>query len=100
LMLEAGVTTMYPYEIGAGNDALRARKRYPTVGIVGGLNKNAMALGQVAMEVELERARQLIKGGRAIPGPDHFVLSNVSWENYKYFMGRLREVVLTTRPGE
>ena len=31
-----------------------------------------------------------------IPGPDHFPLSNVSWEHYRYFMERLREVVMET----
>jgi len=47
----------------------------------------------------MQRARELIAGGCFIPGPDHFVLSDVSFANYRYFMERLREVVMTTRPG-
>jgi len=99
LMLEAGVTAMYPYEVQAGCDPMRMLDRYPTLGIVGGLNKNVMAQGTGAIDAEMERARTLIRKGRFIPGPDHFVLSDVSWKHYRYFMERLREVVMTTRPG-
>jgi hypothetical protein len=47
----------------------------------------------------MEKARMLIEKGRFIPGPDHFVLSDVTWEHYRYFMESLREVVMTTTPG-
>jgi hypothetical protein len=43
------------------------------------------------------RARELIKTGRLIPGPDHFPIKS-SFENYRYFMERLKEVVMTTKP--
>jgi hypothetical protein len=95
-MLEAGVTALYPYEAQAGNDLDRVRRRHPKVGVIGGLNKNAMAAGKDAIDREIEKARKLIRGGRFIPGPDHFVLSDVTFENYRYFMERLREAVLTT----
>lgn len=45
----------------------------------------------------MERAH--IHKGRFIPGPDHFVLSDVTWEGYRNVMERLREVVLETKPG-
>ena len=48
----------------------------------------------------MERARALIRNGRCIPGPDHFVLENVTSEGYKKFMRRLREVIMTTVPGK
>jgi uroporphyrinogen decarboxylase len=98
LMMEGGVTAMYPFEVGAGCDISEARKRYPTLSIIGGLAKEVMAYGKKEIEQEVERARRYIQWGRYIPGPDHFVLSNVSWANYRYFMERLREVVMTTKP--
>ena len=58
-----------------------------------------MARGRAAIDREMERARGLIRKGRFIPGPDHFVLSDVTYANYRYFMESLREVVMTTRPG-
>jgi hypothetical protein len=98
LMLEAGVTALYPYEVGAGNDVAAALDQYPQLGVVGGLEKNVMAQGVTEMDAEIEKAQRLIRKGRFIPGPDHFVLSNVSFANYRYFMGRLREVVMSTQP--
>jgi uroporphyrinogen decarboxylase len=98
-MVAAGVTAMYPFEIGAGCDVVAVRQRYPELGMIGGLAKECMIHGRETIDAELERARQYIALGRFIPGPDHFVLSNVTWENYRYFMERLREVVLTTPVG-
>lgn len=99
LMLEAGVTALYPYEVQAGNDVARALDRFPTLGVIGGLDKQVMARGKAAIDKEMEKARCLIRKGRFIPGPDHFVLSDVTFANYRYFMERLREVVMATSPG-
>ena len=98
LMLEGGVTALYPYEVQSGNDVARVRERFPSVGCVGGLNKQVMAEGKEAIDREMEKARRYIELGRYIPGPDHFVLSDVNWAGYRYFMESLREVVMTTRP--
>ena len=98
LMLEAGVNAMYPYEVQCGNDVARVLRRYPEIGCVGGLDKQCMARGREAIDAEIERARRLIEMGRFIPGPDHFVLSDVSFASYRYFMEQLREVCLTTEP--
>jgi hypothetical protein len=97
-MAEAGVTALYPFEVQSGCDVRAVRARLPALGVVGALDKECMARGKEAIDREVERARELIRLGRFIPGPDHFVLSNVSFESYRYFMGRLREVVMTTRP--
>jgi len=94
VMLEAGVTALYPYEVQAGNDVDRVLDKYPTVGVIGGLNKNVMAAGKEQIDREIAKAHRLIQRGRFIPGPDHFVLSDVTFANYRYFMERLREVVV------
>lgn len=96
LMLEAGVNAMYPWEVLAGNDLDRLRERLPGMGAIGGLRKEAMAEGPEAVEAEMLKAARLIRKGRFIPGPDHFVQSHTTWEQYRDFMARLREVVLTT----
>ena len=98
VMLESGVNALYPYEVQSGNDVARVRERFPTVGCVGGLDKQVMAQGRAAIDREMERARMLIERGRFIPGPDHFVLSDVTFADYRYFMEQMREVVLTTTP--
>jgi uroporphyrinogen decarboxylase len=98
LMLEGGVTALYPYEVIAGNDVAMVLDRYPDIGVIGGLRKEAMYEGKNAIDREMEKACELIKKGRYIPGPDHFVLKVASFANYRYFMERLREVVMTTKP--
>lgn len=98
VMYESGVNALYPYEVQSGNDVARVRERFPEVGCVGGLNKQVMAEGKEAIDREMERARHLIELGRFIPGPDHFVLSDVTFASYRYFMESLREVVMTTTP--
>lgn len=99
VMQESGVNSMYPYEVQSGNDVALVRERFPQMGCVGGLNKQVMAEGKEAIDREMDRARALIELGRFIPGPDHFVLSDVTFANYRYFMEQLREVCLTTTPG-
>lgn len=98
LMLEAGVTALYPFESRAGNDVGKILDAFPRVGAIGGLEKGAMIKGGKEIDMEMEKARNWIRKGRYIPGPDHFVLSDVSWANYRYFMESLREVVMTTKP--
>ncbi|MFH1566879.1 MAG: uroporphyrinogen decarboxylase family protein [Gemmatimonadota bacterium] len=99
LMVEAGVTAMYPYEVLAGNDVARVLDTHPGVGVIGGLRKECMYEGREAIDREMEKARYLIRRGRFIPGPDHFALRQASFASYRYFMERLREVVMTTEPG-
>lgn len=99
LMWEAGITAMYPFEAGAGCNVEEVRREHPDLGMIGGLAKECMIAGKEAIDREMEKARRFIQLGRFIPGPDHFVQSDVSWENYRYFMERLREVVMTTPPG-
>jgi hypothetical protein len=36
LMLEAGVTALYPYEVQAGNDAGKMLDTHPNLGVIGG----------------------------------------------------------------
>jgi len=98
-MLESGVTALYPYEVQAGNNVDRVLDRFPKLGVIGGLDKNVMAKGKKEIDCEMDKARKLIRKGRFIPGPDHFVLSDVNWDNYRYFMEQLREIVMTTKPG-
>jgi uroporphyrinogen decarboxylase len=94
LWVESGVTAAYPFEAQAGNDVERVRRRFPNFGVIGALNKNVMARDRAAIDAEMVKARRLLDLGRYIPGPDHFVLSDASWENYRYFMEQMRQVVV------
>ena len=93
IMMENGVNLVYPFEVQAGCDVEEYRSKYPRLGILGGLDKRALAQDKEAIDRELARAGRMLKHGGYLPGPDHLVPPNVSWENYTYFMTRLRDLV-------
>ena len=92
IMMENGVNHFFPFEVQAGCDVEEYRRMYPRLGIQGGLDKRALAKDREAIDRELARAERMLQHGGYIPGPDHVVPPDVSWDNYKYFMERLREI--------
>jgi uroporphyrinogen decarboxylase len=86
-----------PFEVQAGNDLFDYRRRYPTLGIMGGLDKRALARGRTEIDAEVETARRMIALGRYVPGFDHLIPPDVPWENMKYAAERIRHVCLETK---
>ena len=91
-MMEAGVNYMWPFEVAAGCDVNEVRENYPSLAMMGGIDKRALAIGPDAIEVELERVRPVVESGRYIPETDHSIPDDVSWDNYRYFADRLRKL--------
>ena len=83
---------MFPFEVQAGNDVEKYQKEYSDLGIIGGLDKNALALGKKEINAQLAKAERMPANGRCIPGCDHLIPSNVSWENWKYFVENLKKI--------
>jgi len=92
LMMRHGVNMFFPFEVQAGNDIQAYRKQYPTLGIMCGLDKRALAGTRADIDQEVERARVMIQQGRYVPGFDHLIPPDVGWENFKYAARRLRQV--------
>jgi uroporphyrinogen decarboxylase len=95
LVVETGVTGMYPFERAAGNDLLRIRESYPEFQILGGFDKRVLFEGatQEAIEAELEISRAMLARGCYIPHVDHFVSQDCTWENFSYYRRRLNQVI-------
>ena len=62
-MASHGVTAFMPFEVQAGNDILALREQYPTLGLMGGLDKTALAVGGSALHRELDRAEAMFAMG-------------------------------------
>ena len=92
IMIRHGINVFFPFEVQAGNDILAYRAIYPELGILGGLDKRALAEGRPAIDREVERARRMLKQGRYIPGFDHLIPPDVPWADFRYATERLREV--------
>jgi hypothetical protein len=97
-MVQAGVNLLFPMEVAAGCDVAAWRKAHPTLGLLGGIDKRALARGPEAIDAELARIRPTVEGGRYIPALDHLVPDDVSWENYCYYARGLRELITGLSP--
>ena len=93
LFVEAGVNMIYPYEVQAGNVIPSLLKEYPDFCALGGMDKRAMAVDKSAIDTEIERIAGLLELDRFIPFPDHMIPSDISWENYQYFVWRWKELI-------
>jgi uroporphyrinogen decarboxylase len=92
LMTEHGVNLFLPFEVQAGNDVREYRRKYGDLGIMGGLDKRALAGTRGDIDREVEKAREMVRAGRYVPGFDHLIPPDVSWENFKYAASKLRDV--------
>lgn len=93
LWIEGGVNITFPWETQYGLDLTEVRRQYPELGMLGGLNKFALAGGREAIDKELEKLPFMLENGRYIPGLDHGVPDDVFWDDYRYFYDRLREMI-------
>ena len=98
LWLEGGVNIVFPWETQFGLDITAVRCQYPTLGMIGGMNKYALALGREAIDKELAKLPFMLEQGRFIPGLDHGVPNDVSWDNYRYFYDHMRELIYKYPP--
>lgn len=87
LWIEAGINACDPIEVAAGNDIVDFRKRFgKNMAYRGGVDKRAMAKGGRVIEEEIKRIEPVISDGGFIPGCDHGVPSDVSWDNFVYYV--------------
>ena len=93
VMMRHGVNAYTPFEVQAGSDVEEYLRKYPELGIYGGLDKNALAMGREAIDKELEKCERMLAGGGYIPGFDHLIPPNVAWEDYEYAVNELRRMI-------
>jgi len=95
LIVETGVTGMYPFERAAGNDLLRIRKNFPDFQLIGGFDKRVLFAGSSKdkIDAELEITARLLKSGKYIPHIDHFVSPDCTWENFAYYRKALNSII-------
>lgn len=92
IWLEAGINTMFPNEVAAGNDIVKMRKKYgKDLRMIGGIDKKALASGKDAIDKELDYKLPLLSEGGYIPAVDHSVPYDISFDNYIYYHKSLIE---------
>jgi hypothetical protein len=95
LIVETGVTGMYPFERAAGNDLLRIRDAFPTFQILGGFDKRVLFEGSTteAIDRELAVVQKMLGRGRYIPHVDHYVSQDCTWKNFSYYRKALNRII-------
>jgi len=95
LLIEAGITLLWPLERAAGTDPLKIRQQYGhDLCLGGGFDKRALIEGPAAIEQEMARlVPQLLDDGVHLVTIDHRVPPDVSYESFLYYM-RLKIKVL------
>ena len=92
IWIEAGINACDPIEVAAGNDIVQFRNEFGrNMAYRGGVDKRAIAKGGAVIEKEMERLKPVILSGGYIPGCDHGVPSDVSWQNFVYYLKLLAQ---------
>ncbi len=92
LYLESGVNMVFPFEVAAGCDIVKYREQYPSLCIMGGIDKQEVAKGPEAIDRELARVEKVFQQTGYIPALDHLIHPEISWDDFQYFVKRLREM--------
>lgn len=84
LWIEAGFNCCTPMEVAAGNDLPAYRRQYGRrMAFTGGIDKRAIAAGGESLRSEVLRVvPPLLQEGGYIPGCDHGVPPDISWNNF------------------
>jgi uroporphyrinogen decarboxylase len=92
LFVEAGLTGCQPFEVRAGNDIERVRKKHPRFEMLGGIDKTALQ-NKESIDEELKKVTRMLKTGGYVPYVDHAYPPDISYENYVYFRKKLNGIV-------
>ena len=88
--LAVGIRTLAPCEVAAGMVPAELREEFGTeLRLIGGIDKRAIADGPDAIDAEIERNIPLVNEGGYVPGIDHSVSSDISFDNYRYYIDAL-----------
>jgi len=88
LLLEAGVTCLWPLEQASGMDPRRLRREYGRdLALAGGIDKREISRGRAAIATELEaKLPPLLEEGGYLPFLDHVFPQDISYDSFLYYL--------------
>jgi len=93
IWIESGFNVSSPCEVAAHNDLPAARALYGrSMAYCGGVDKRCIAAGGRAIEDEIGRLAPVVRDGGYLPGCDHGVPHDISWQNFIEYGRLLAEV--------
>jgi len=93
-LIDMGFNVTWPCEQFVGMDAAELTKEYGRdMRFVGNIGIRTVAAGKKAIDEAIDtKVRPLLDGGGYIPTLDDQASPDISWENYSYYINRLREL--------
>ena len=91
LLEESGINLVLPFEVQAGCDITAIREQFPGICLHGGIDKNMLTMGFGEIDQEIERVKPMFKGSGYIAALDHLPHPQISFENFSYFIKKLKE---------
>jgi len=89
-MLAVGVNSTKPCEVAAGMDPVALRRQFGRdLRIGGGFDKRIVAAGPEAITQEFARLEPVIRDGGFVPGIDHTISADISYDNYRFYLDAL-----------
>jgi hypothetical protein len=93
LWIESGINVCDPIEVAAGNDINLYRQTYgAAIAYRMGVDKRCIARGGDDIKAEIKRIEPVVQSGGFIPGCDHGVPHDVSWQNYVTYAKLLAQI--------
>lgn len=88
LMMEAGITCLWPLEVASDMDPVALRRQYGrNLALVGGIDKRELTKSREHIERELmRRIPPLLDRGGYIPHLDHTFPPDISYDNFRYYL--------------
>ena len=98
VLLESGVTGLWPFECTNGQDILDVGREYPELQVFCGLDKRTLIRGDArAIRAELDRkVPSMLERRGYVPCLDHHVSQDISWESYRIYRSRLTELCMNS----
>lgn len=95
LIVEAGITGLWPLEVNAGMNAINVKKKYgDRFFLIGNLDKRELSLGGERMRREVDSKVLILKEiGGYIPGCDHLVHVEFSYENFLEYADYIKKAL-------
>ena len=95
MAIENGVNCTWPVERASGADPHTLRQKYgKKLPMAGGIPTGALIAGKNEIDCAIDDIMPLVRQSGFFPALDDMVLPDISFENYEYFIKRLREIKL------
>ena len=93
IWIDSGINVCDPIEVAAGNDINKFRNTFKhKMAYKQGIDKRCIAQGGKVLEAEMDRITPVIMDGGYIPGCDHGVPFDISWQNFVHYACILAEL--------